>query len=156
MKFNALSIFFIAFIIFFINARCPQNIENIHTTDSTNDQTETDTQKQIILTISAEEARQMIEDEKNNPNFKIVDVRTPSEYRSGLIDGAINIDYNSSNFKDALKDLSKSNKYLIYCRSGNRSGSALTIMKDMGFLEVYNMSGGIIYWNAKNYPLTSF
>lgn len=156
MKFNTLSIFFIAIIIFFINARCPQNIEDIHTADSTTDQTKTDPQKQIILTISVEEARKMIEDEKDNPNFKIIDVRTPSEYRSGLIDGAINIDYNSSNFKEALEGLSKSNKYLIYCISGNRSGSALAIMKDMGFLEVYNMSGGIIYWNVNNYPLTSF
>lgn len=156
MKFNILSIFIIASIVFFINARCPQNVEDIHTVDSTNDQTETAPQKQIILTISIEEARFMIESEKNNPNFKIIDVRTPSEYRSGLIDGAINIDYNSSNFKTALADLSKSNKYLIYCRSGNRSASALALMKDMGFLEVYNMSGGIIYWSANNYPLTSF
>jgi len=42
---------------------------------------------------------------------------------------------------------------LVYCLSGGRSSSATELMSDKGFLEVYNMQGGIMKWNANNKPL---
>jgi len=45
-------------------------------------------------------------------------------------------------------------EYLIYCRSGNRSGQAFQLMQDLGFQTVYNMLGGMNSWNASGYPVT--
>ena len=48
--------------------------------------------------------------------------------------------------------MDKSKTYLIYCRSGNRSGQALDIMEELNFREVYNMMGGILEWEAEGLP----
>ena len=96
-----------------------------------------------------EEAYALIEDNRDNQNFAIIDVRTPEEYAGGYIDEAINLDYSSATFRDELNKLEKSKKYVIYCRSGDRSGIAVHLMKELGFSEVYNMLGGIIGWEAR-------
>jgi rhodanese-related sulfurtransferase len=57
------------------------------------------------------------------------------------------IDYNSSDFEQQLDGLDKSKTYLVYCRSGNRSGKACHTMLDKGFKQVYNLDGGISAWS---------
>ena len=69
------------------------------------------------------------------------------------IEGAINLDFNSETFKKDLDKLDKNNTYFIYCRSGNRSGRAMTVMKELGFKEVYNLSVGINEWIEEGFPL---
>ena len=103
--------------------------------------------------ISAKEAYEIIQKNKNNSNFVIIDVRTPEEYESGHIENAINIDFYSDNFKDELKKLDKNKNYLVYCRSGNRSGSSLEIMEELGFKEAYHISGGISEWKSEGFPI---
>lgn len=76
------------------------------------------------------------------PNMTIIDIRTPQEYTSGHIDGAINIDFYASDFTQQLEKLDKATAYSIYCRSGSRSGRALEIMKDIGFTDVADLEGG--------------
>jgi len=110
-------------------------------------------ENQIIKNISADEAHQLIEENKGNTDFLIIDIRTESEYNQGYIQDAINIDYYSPNFTEQLDNLDKNMTYLIYCRSGNRSGNALNEMKKLNFNEVYNLEGGIITWIDKGYPL---
>jgi len=51
-----------------------------------------------------------------------------------------------------LNNLDKNKTYLIYCRSGARSGSALDIMAELNFREVYNILGGINQWKAEGFP----
>jgi len=98
--------------------------------------------KQIIKKISSKEANKII---KDNKDMIILDVRTPDEFKGRHIEGAQNVDYNSENFAEELDKLDKNKKYLVYCRSGNRSGKALLIMEKIGFSEVYDF-GGIITW----------
>ncbi|MFN7116037.1 MAG: rhodanese-like domain-containing protein [Saprospiraceae bacterium] len=74
----------------------------------------------------------------------ILDVRTPAEYASGKIKGAINLDIFAPTFMDAVNKLDKNKTYLVYCRSGNRSGQACSKMAKQGFEKLYNLSGGII------------
>ena len=50
-------------------------------------------------------------------------------------------------------ELDKEGSYLIYCRTGRRTAESLKIMRELGFAEVYNMSGGITDWNTKGYPV---
>ena len=96
--------------------------------------------------IGPTQASELIELNENNPNFVVLDVRTNEEFRQGHIENAQLIDYYSQDFAERLDALDKTQTYLIYCRSGNRSGNTLTLMRELGFKEVYNISGGIRAW----------
>ena len=110
------------------------------------------TPTQVIEDITAQEAFILMQNNQYNPDFVIIDVRTPEEFAEGHVEQATNIDYYSETFRDELNNLDKNKTYLVYCRSGNRSGNALNIMAELNFREVYNMSGGIIAWNAEGLP----
>ena len=107
---------------------------------------------QIIEDVNLEEAFALMEDNRSNQNFVIIDVRTPEEYANGHIEKAINLDFYSETFKDELDKLDRDKVYLIYCRSGNRSGQALNMMAELGFSEVYNMLGGMARWEEVGLP----
>ena len=81
----------------------------------------------------------------------ILDVRTKEECFESKIPGSLNIDYYSENFKNNLDSLNKDLNYYIYCRSGNRSGKTVIILRDKGFKSVYNLEGGILAWKKENY-----
>ena len=108
-----------------------------------------ETSTRIIKDIAPQKAVALIEDNQNNPDFIILDVRTPEEVAEGYIKDAINIDYYSESFRDELNRLDKTQTYLIYCRSGARSGNARDIMAELNFREVYNILGGFIRWQAE-------
>ena len=72
----------------------------------------------------------------------VLDVRTPEEVAEGFIPGAINYNFNSPDFKQQLSDLDKSKHYLVYCRSGKRSGKTIEMMKSMGFKRLYELPAG--------------
>ena len=79
----------------------------------------------------------------------ILDVRTPTEYQSGRLQGAILLDYNNpSVFFEGLEDLDKKKRYFVYCKSGVRSAAACAMMRDRKFLAAYNLIGGIISWEG--------
>ncbi len=80
-------------------------------------------------------------------SYEILDVRTREEFQAGHLKGASNIDFYDSSFESNLDELDKRKKYLVYCRSGNRSRQAMFLMRDLGFEEVYNLESGIISWN---------
>ncbi len=107
-----------------------------------------------IEDITPQEAFTLIQDNQNNPDFVIIDVRTPQEFVAEHIENATNMDFYSEAFRDTLNTLDKNKTYLIYCRSGGRSGSALDIMAELNFREVYNILGGILSWQAAELPTT--
>ncbi|NUM60104.1 MAG: rhodanese-like domain-containing protein [Bdellovibrionaceae bacterium] len=82
----------------------------------------------------------------------ILDVRTPDEYLSGHIKGAINIDFYASDFQNQLGKLDKEKDYKVYCRSGNRSSKAVNMMKNIGFKNVENI--GSVSQASKNLNLS--
>jgi rhodanese-related sulfurtransferase len=84
----------------------------------------------------------------NKSNTIIVDVRTPEEFNTGHIPGAINIDVTGENFGEKIKVLDASKNYLLYCRTGRRSETALQIMIDNGFQNVRHLEGGIESWKG--------
>ena len=77
----------------------------------------------------------------------VLDVRSPAEVREGVIPGYKMINLMSPIFRSEVEKLDKSKTYLLYCRSGNRSGQACQLMADMGFEKLYNLQGGIGAWN---------
>ncbi len=80
---------------------------------------------------------------------KIIDVRSPDELREGSVPGYTQINFFDPSFKLDIDRLDKDITYLIYCRSGNRSGKACSMMGEMGFKNLYNLNGGIGAWNSK-------
>lgn len=84
----------------------------------------------------------------------IIDIRRPEEYAAGHLEAAaMQLDYYAPDFKEQLSKLDKSASYLIYCRSGHRSGLALGIMKDLGFTDIHDVEGGITAWTAAGLPV---
>ncbi|TKB97670.1 rhodanese-like domain-containing protein [Pedobacter cryophilus] len=75
-------------------------------------------------------------------NAVLLDVRTAGEFQSGTILSAKNIDVMASDFNTKLSKLDKSKTYFVFCRSGNRSGNAVNMMKKEGF-NAFNLVGGI-------------
>ena len=110
---------------------------------------------QIIGDISPAEANTMIQENQGNADFVLLDVRTPSEYEASHIEGAVLLDFNSGSFSSELDLLDKNKTYLVYCRTSNRSGQAVDVMKDLGFMEVYDLNGGIVAWEGAGYPVVS-
>lgn len=109
---------------------------------------------QTYLNIDVNQAKDTIEANLENEAFTILDVRTPSEYIPEHIEGAYNRDFYDDDFDLQLDSLDKDRIYLIYCRSGNRSGQALKIMENLEFNTVYNMLGGMNDWNAQGFSTT--
>ena len=82
-------------------------------------------------------------------NTYVLDVRTPEEYKSGFIGNAVNYNVmDSVVFLNTISSLDKNKKYLLYCKSGRRSGKALVIMKNMGFRKVYHLKSGVTEWKG--------
>ena len=82
----------------------------------------------------------------------ILDVRTPAETAEGKIPGAREIDFRAPDFADRIAELDPKKTYLVYCRSGNRSGQATQRMAELGFKKLYNLEGGFLAWSAAEQP----
>ena len=81
-----------------------------------------------------------------NEGAILVDVRTKEEYDSNHIDGASLLTLDTINEESASKVIDNKNSVIIvYCKSGNRSSQALTILKNLGYTEVYDL-GSINNW----------
>lgn len=109
---------------------------------------------QSIQLISPTEAGQLLTDNAGSDDFVILDIRTPEEFNSGRIAGSVNIDFYEANFADELDKLDKNKTYFVYCNSGNRSGTAMGTMKDLGFTDVYDLDGGIQAWYSSGFSIT--
>lgn len=108
---------------------------------------------ELVHNMPARQAATLIDEHRDDPQFIILDVRTPVEFQQGHIVGARLLDYHSPDFRQSLEQLDRTKTYLFYCRSGNRSGRTMNIIADMGFEKVYHLQGGIVQWRAQGLPL---
>ncbi len=83
----------------------------------------------------------------------VIDVRTPEEFAEGHIEGATMIDFYTDTFADEIAALDPDGTYLLYCRSGNRSGQTAVLMDQLGFEQVYDLEGGVNAYGAEGLPL---
>ena len=90
----------------------------------------------------------------DNPpdDLVILDVRTLEEFTEGHIEGATMLDFYQSDFGELLSELDKDVPYLLYCRSGNRSGQTAAMMQQLGFRDVSDVDGGILSWEMAELP----
>ncbi len=75
-----------------------------------------------------------------NEGAILVDVRSAGEFATGHIEGSINIPLDQLSFQ--LQRLKKDKTIVVFCRSGNRSKAAKTILQQKGFINV--IDGGSI------------
>jgi rhodanese-related sulfurtransferase len=82
---------------------------------------------------------------QSDQSIQLVDVREPSEFNAGYIEGAqlIPLGTIETDFEVAIPD--KDAKIFVYCRSGNRSAQAAKKLVDLGYTNVFDI-GGILDW----------
>ncbi len=101
--------------------------------------------KSNINQISATSLKQLLD---SKAEVKILDVRTPREYKQGHISKSLNIDVFSSNFVSQCQSKLKSeDKIVLCCRSGQRSSNAAKKLEKAGFNSLYNLKGGMMAWS---------
>jgi rhodanese-related sulfurtransferase len=76
-----------------------------------------------------------------NATTKFVDVRSEMEFKRGHVKGAVNIPLEQlqRRYKE-IEGLGQT-PVIVYCRSGNRSGQAVSHLRQMGFDNIYNGGG---------------
>ncbi len=100
-----------------------------------------------VRTVSASEAVKVLD------SRVVIDVRGPDEVAEGAIVGATVLDFNAGEFEAKIGDYDRNAAYLVYCRSGNRSGQAVAIMKELGFTDVID-AGAYVDLAAAGAPTT--
>ncbi len=76
--------------------------------------------------------------------LQIVDTRTPREYASGHVPGAVNLPLDE--LRGRYGELDAALPTVVYCGIGYRSYHAVKILMANGFTDVRNLSGGMSTW----------
>jgi rhodanese-related sulfurtransferase len=101
-----------------------------------------------IESVNAGELSELLE---GDPDFLLVDVRSPMEYvHDGHIDGATLIPLQE--LLQRPDELSQDKEIIFVCRSGNRSMVACQQMTQLGYT-VKNFNGGMIAWQMAGLPI---
>ena len=90
---------------------------------------------------------------RSEPGVVVLDVRTPSEFASGHVPGAVNLNVMSGEFDPGAAKLDKATTYLVHCARGGRSAVAFRKMAKKGFSAVYEFPGGWNEWTAASKPV---
>jgi rhodanese-related sulfurtransferase len=106
---------------------------------------------QQITPVTSTETVSLLEKEKS---IIILDVRTPEEFSAGHLNNAVNIDVHQPDALAQINKLDKNAKYLVYCRTKNRSGVVVNNMIQNGFKNVYQMTDGYSGWSSNGLPFT--
>ena len=107
----------------------------------------------LSCSMSGQQSSKVISAEKlvelRNQGAKVVDIRTKSEFDQGHIPDVIHIDFLEDGFVDKMKKEGIDEPIIIHCASGGRSAKATKMLKDAGFKQIYDYSGGIRDWSSK-------
>ena len=111
--------------------------------------------KKDVQEIEPKDAFIEIEKHRDDPDFVILDVRTPDEYSEEHLENAHLLDVRSKEFEDELEKMDKNKKYFVYCKAGLRGCRAVDLMQAHGYKDVHNIKGGIDKWKSKRLPVTT-
>jgi phage shock protein E len=111
-------------------------------------QTKADTPS--IPLVSVAEAKRIME---NTPGLTVLDVRTPEEFMSGHLKGAVLLSVSDVDQQSAKVLPDKQAPVLVYCHSGKRSAAAVAKLKAQGYTRLWDMHGGIIAWIDAKEPV---
>ena len=83
--------------------------------------------------------------------IRLVDVRSEAEIARGFIQGAVKLPLNE--LPQHLHELDSAMPTAFYCQMGGRSAQAAALATAQGFVEVYNLQGGIAAWMQAGQPV---
>jgi len=83
---------------------------------------------------------------ERNSDSMLIDVRTAQEHLTKTIPGAINIPVDE--LRERLQEIPKEKTLYVFCEIGLRGYLAQRILRQHGYSEVYNLSGGFALWNV--------
>jgi rhodanese-related sulfurtransferase len=92
--------------------------------------------------ISAEEARRVLSESEADRRPVLLDVRNLNEFESAHVRSAINIPVDELRWR--LDEVPRDRAVVVLCRSGFRSHLALRILKQNGWTDVRNLTGGFV------------
>jgi phage shock protein E len=100
-------------------------------------------------------AKKLIDDSaaKKDGNVVVLDIRTPEEYKTGHIAGAVNVDFKGKDFADKVAKLDKEKTYVVHCQSGGRSTKSLETFKKLGFKTIVHLDNGFGGWQKAGLPV---
>lgn len=105
-----------------------------------------------VRTQPAGDAASLLDD----PDVIVLDIRTPEEVAEARLPAdVVNLDFYEDDFAEQLAALDPDASYLMYCRSGNRSGTTRALLSELGFRDVVDIEGGIIEWAEAGLPITN-
>jgi rhodanese-related sulfurtransferase len=87
-----------------------------------------------------------------DPPF-ILDVRTPEEFASGHVPGAVNIPHTELAARLGEIGLPRSSEIVVHCERGGRAGVAEAVLTEAGFENVRDLSGHMAAWRAADLPM---
>jgi rhodanese-related sulfurtransferase len=99
-----------------------------------------------VTQISAEDLHEMV---TGSEKFILLDVRAPLEFEDEHIEGAINIPV--ADLRERYTELKKEDAIILHCSSGNRSSLGVSILRQKGFKNLYNVAGGMTGYSAAGY-----
>ena len=88
---------------------------------------------------------------RQNPGVYLLDVRDPDEYAAGHIPGITLIPMGE--VASRLTELPRDKEIIVTCRTGNRSSQIADLLREQGFTNVHNMTGGIVAWEEAGYAV---
>ena len=88
---------------------------------------------------------------RQNPGVYLLDVREPDEYAAGHIPGITLIPMGE--VASRLTELPRDKEIIVTCRTGNRSSQIADLLREQGFTNVHNMTGGIVAWEEAGYAV---
>jgi len=135
------------------DAATPSEATDAPAEASADQATETAADPAAIRVVAPEVAAATIADPPDD--LVILDVRTQEEFDEAHIEGAVMLDFYRDDFAEALAEFDPDVPYVLYCRSGNRSGSTRAIMADLGFQSVEDVDGGIVDWLDAGLPVVT-
>lgn len=74
----------------------------------------------------------------DNPEAVLIDVRTPAEVGEGFLANALMLDAQDPSFVARAQMLDPNVTYVLYCRSGNRSAAAISVLAELGFTDLHD------------------
>jgi len=89
----------------------------------------------------------------NREDAMVIDVREPAEFANGRILGARNVPLSQLEARAADLQKHKSKPIIVSCETGNRSGTAVSVLKAKGFERAVNLAGGFVAWKQAGLPV---
>jgi rhodanese-related sulfurtransferase len=89
--------------------------------------------------------------QKGDETTYVLDVRSPEEYASGHVPGAVNIPYDQ--IATRIAEVPKDKDVVLYCKSGRRAGIAAEVLAGQGYDRLQHLEGDIVAWVNQGRPI---